>query len=98
MPSKQHKFCKQSDLLEEVMEFHFTHKGGSHHCCKHGVTFIVPPDAVSQEVKATLTYGIALCVPFEFPPGSIPVSPMVCIDINVALLKPIEVRLPHYVR
>ena len=66
-----------------------------YHSTDHGVTIIIPEDAVSG--KARLQVGVSLVGPFRFPENYRPVSAVVWININVPLRKRAELHMPHFV-
>ena len=66
-----------------------------YHSYEYGITIIIPPGAVQQQ--CTLRFGSCLVLPHFISNGSfIPVSPFVRIDIDIVLLKPAELYIPHY--
>ena len=66
-----------------------------YHSSEHGVTIIIPEDAVSG--KARLRVGIALVGPFHFPDNYTPVSAVAWINTSVPLQKRAELHMPHFV-
>ena len=64
----------------------------------HNITLRVPPGAIPDGVTVHIEAGVALHGPFQFPPGTRPISPIVwfCMQEDVPLQKPVEVILPHF--
>ena len=66
----------------------------------HDITLRVPEGAIPDGVTVHIEAGVALHGPFQFPPGTRPISPIVwfCMQEDVPLLKPVEVILPHFLQ
>ena len=64
----------------------------------HDITLRVPPGAIPDGVTVHIETGVTLHGPFQFPPGTRPISPIVwfCTQEGVPFLKPVEVILPHF--
>ena len=65
----------------------------------HGISFVIPPQAVKEGCQITLEFAIAIVGPFIFPEGITPVSPILWVRIQAegTLQKPLEIGLPHAV-
>ena len=72
----------------------FDERGGAFHSYKHGVTVIVPTGAIPSGVLAELKFAATIVAPVKFS-SVIPVSAIFWLCMEVVLLKPIEIRLPH---
>ena len=72
----------------------FDERGGVFHSYKHGVTVIVPTGAIPSGVLAELKFAATIVAPVKFI-STIPVSAIFWLCMEVVLLKPIEIRLPH---
>ena len=64
----------------------------------HDITLRIPEGAIPDGITVHIEAGVALHGPFQFPPGTRPISPIVwlCIQENIPFQKPIEVILPHF--
>ena len=64
----------------------------------HSITLRVPEGAIPDGVTVHIEAGVALYGPFQFPPGTRPISPIVwfCMQENIPFEKPVEVILPHF--
>lgn len=74
----------------------FNDHGGLHKSFNHKVTIIIPPRAVPQGVQGTLVFSATFFAPVEFTPRMIPVSAIVRVEVDVELLKPIKLCMPHF--
>ena len=88
------QFVDQIDVLKcdsSGMEFTNT---------DHDITLRVPEGAIPDGVTVHIKAGVALHGPFQFPPGTRPISPIVwfCMQENIPFEKPVEVLLPHFLR
>ena len=65
----------------------------------HDITIRIPAGAISPSMMVHLEVAVTLYGPFQFPNGSYPISPIlwICVQENIALKKPFEVILPHFV-
>ena len=73
----------------------FNERGVKYHSTEHGITIIIPEDAVSG--KARLQVGVALVGPFRFPENYTPVSAVAWINTSVPLQKHAELHMPYFV-
>ena len=64
----------------------------------HDITLRVPPGAIPDGVTVHIETGVTLYGPFQFPPGTRPISPIVwfCMQEGIPFQKPVEVILPHF--
>ena len=64
---------------------------------EHDITISIPEGAVPPGAIVHLEVAVALYGPFQFSKGKRPISPIlwVCLQEDVALLKPISIVLPH---
>jgi len=75
----------------------FDENGGLLHSFNHEVTVTVPAGAIPKGEKGELKFAATLCAPVKFAPNIQPVSAIVWLCMNVELLKPITLCLPHFV-
>jgi len=61
------------------------------------VTVTIPPGAVPEGTQGMLKFAGTLCAPVKFAPNVVPVSAIVWIQVDVKLLKPVKLCLPHFV-
>ena len=88
--------CFNTDRFDDTTEMLLDENGLFYHSYEYGVTIIIPPGAVQQQ--CTLQFGSCLVLPHFISNDSfVPVSPFVRIDIDIVLLKPAELYIPHYV-
>ena len=92
------------DLPPEVLswigdvEFNqFDHSGGLFYSFNHEVTVTIPPGAVPEGTQGMLKFAATFCAPMKFAPKTVPVSAIVWLNVDVKLLKPIKLCLPHFV-
>ena len=74
-------------------------KGLEHQIVNHDITIQIPPGAVAMNEKVHLEIGVTTYGPFYYPGNSQPISPILWLcflNENVALKKPFEVEVPHY--
>ena len=64
---------------------------------EHGIKVSFPPGAIPNGVRAELKFGATLFAPVKFAKKSRPVSAIIWLCMNVALLKPIKIQMPHCV-
>ena len=83
--------------FRKIYEFEFDKTGLKHHLPNHGITVIIPEDAVDRD--ALLRIGVYYVDLFQFPEDHRLVSDVFWIDISVPLHKKAAVQLyiPHYV-
>ena len=83
-------------LVGEVEAEMFNERGGVFYSYKHGVTVIVPPEAIPSGKLVELKCAATLISPVPFQSNKLPVSAIVwlCMDSQVKLQKPIHIRLP----
>ena len=74
----------------------FDKRGLRYHSPDHGITIIIPEDAVICEAR--LRVGVSFVGPFNIPKSYRPVSAVFWIDINAPLLKCAELHMHHFVR
>ena len=64
----------------------------------HDISLRVPPGAIADGVTVHIEVGVTLHGPFQFPPGTRPISPIIwlCMQEGIPFQKPVEVILPHF--
>ena len=84
-------------FLKPIEIFQVNSLGGVYRDDDIGLQINVPPGAIPSGSILCLEVGMCLSGPFEFPIGSIPVSPILMLHSQQAipLEKPINVTLPH---
>ena len=84
-------------FLKPIEVISVTSQGAVYSCEEYGVSVKIPEGAIPPSLCTTLEIGIAPHGPFEFPPGTMPISPIlwICMQHNSQLLKPVEIKLPH---
>ena len=82
-------------IFDEAASIEFDERGLKYHSAEHGITIIIPEDAVSG--KARLRVGVTLVGPFHFPDNYTPVSAVAWINTSVPLQKRAELHMPHFV-
>ena len=84
-------------FIKPIEVISVTSKGVVYSCEEYGVTIRIPEGAIPSWLHSTLEVGIAPHGPFEFPPGTMPISPIlwVCMQHESLLQKPVDIRLPH---
>ena len=83
-------------LVGEVEAEMFDERGGVFHSYKHGVTVIVPAKAIPSGILAELKFAATLISPVPFQSSKTPMSAIfwLCMDPDIKLEKPIQLRLP----
>ena len=81
-------FCK-------ITKLYFDAKGLKYHLSDHGITVIIPENAVNE--NATFEIGVYPFDAYQFPDGYRLVSPVFWIDTSLPLQLPMEVYVPHFV-
>ena len=76
----------------------FDHHGRLFHSFNHEVTVTIPDGAVPPGEEAELKFAATFCAPLKFAPKTVPISVIVWLHVNVKLLKPITLCLPHFAR
>ena len=91
------QFAASVPFLKPIEVISVTSKGAEYSCEEYGVRVKVPEGALPTSMHSTLEVGIASHGPFEFPPGMIPISPIlwICMPHESLLLRPVEITLPH---
>ena len=74
----------------------FDHHGRLFYSFNHEVTVTIPDGAVPPGKEAELKFAATFCAPLKFAPKTVPVSATVWLHVNVKLLKPITLCLPHF--
>ena len=97
-PIAEHKW-KFIGMLEQIQ---CDVKGGKYECTQHGIALYIPQEAVNEGVTLTITVGVATVGPFKYPENTIPVSPILWVQVNFSnsqavLKKEIEIKLQHAV-
>ena len=97
-PIAQHKW-KFIGKLEQIQ---CDVKGGKYEHTLHGITLYIPPGAVNEGTTFTITVGAATVGPFKYPENTIPVSPILWVQVNFSnsqavLKKEIEIKIHHAV-
>lgn len=65
----------------------------------HDITIRIPPGAVAMKEKVHLEIAVTMCGPFYYPGNAQPISPILWLCLlneNIALKKPFEVEIPHF--
>ena len=75
----------------------FDENGGEFYSHEHGVTITVPSGAIPAGVVSEMKFAATLTTPVKLPTDAVPVSAMIWLCMNVTLLKPILLQIPHYV-
>ena len=83
-------------LVGDIEAEMFDERGGVFHSYNHGVTVIVPAEAIPTGILAELKFAATLISPVSFHSNKIPVSAIfwLCMDSKVVLQKPIQLWLP----
>ena len=74
----------------------FDRRGLKYHLSDHGITVIIPENAVDG--NALLCIGVYYVDAFQFPEDHRLVSDVFWIDSNVPLQRPVELYVPHFVK
>ena len=82
-------------VVESVI---FDENGGKFSSVEHGVMVTIPPGAIPSGVQAELKFGEALFAPVKFAKKSRPVSAIIWLSMNVILLKPMQIQMPHCIK
>ena len=90
----QHQLNPESFRLMSKIKFDV--RGLKHHLSDHGITVIIPENAVHGE--GVLSIGVYYANSFQFPPQHRLVSAVFWIDCSVCLLKQVELYVPHFVK
>ena len=64
---------------------------------EHGVLIVIPKMAVPTGVTAEMKFAATMIAPVYFFDKTTPVSPIIWLCMDVALQKPIHLRIPHFV-
>ena len=75
----------------------FDERGGKFHSYEHGVTVAIPSGAIPSGMKAKMTFAATLNASVKLSDNAILGSAMIWICLNVALQKPILLKVPHCV-
>ena len=81
-------------LVGDIEAKMFDERGGVFHSYKHGVTVIVPPEAIPSGILAELKFAATVVASVKFTDVT-PVSAIYWLCMDVTLKKPIQVRLPQ---
>ena len=81
-------------LVGDIEAKMFDERGGVFHSYKHGVTVIVKPKVIPSGILAELKFAATLVAPVKFTDVT-PVSAIFWLCMDVALKKPIQIRLPQ---
>ena len=81
-------------LVESVI---IDENGGKLYSEKHAIIVLIPPGAIPSGVRAELKFGATLFAPVKFAKKSRPVSAIIWLCMNIALLKPMKIQMPHCV-
>ena len=79
-------------VLESVI---IDENGGKLYFDEHEIFVTIPPGAIPNRVKAELKFGATLFAPVKFANKSRPVSAIIWLCMNVSLLKPMQIQMPH---
>ena len=83
------------ELFRTMSKVKFGAKGLKYHMPDHGITVIIPENAVDAE--AQICIGIYYTKPSQLPQGYRLVSEVFWIETSVHLQKCVELYIPHYV-
>ena len=91
------QFAASVPFLKPIEVISVTSKGAEYSCKEYGVRVKVPEGALPPFMCSNLEVGITSHGPFEFPAGTIPISPIlwICMPHESLLQKPVEITLPH---
>ena len=78
-------------------DFEFDKTGLKCHLSDHGITIIIPKNAINEE-KAILCVGVYYADSFQFPENHRLVSEVFWIDSNIPLHKNVQFYMPHFVK
>ena len=83
--------------LDQVFVLEGDSKGSVYTNIDHDITLSIPEGAIPCNMKVHFEVAVALYGPFKFGDNRRPISPILwlCPQEGVALLKPIEIVLPH---
>ena len=81
-------------LVGDIEATMFDERGGVFYSYKHGVTVIVPAEAIPSGILAELKFAATLVAPVKFIDVT-PVSAIYWLCLDVALEKSIQIRLPQ---
>ena len=84
------------NLIGDVEVGMFDERGGVFHSHKHGVTILLPAEAIPSGILAEIKFAATLIAPIKLPSSKSPVSAIYWLCMDVMLQKAIEVRLPHF--
>ena len=92
-PPKQNS--ESVELFRTMSKVKFDARGLKHHMPDHGITAIIPENAVDAE--AQMCIGIYYTGPSQLPQGYRLVSDVFWIETSVCLQKCVELYVPHFV-
>ena len=84
------------ELFRTISEIKFDARGLKYHMSDHGITVIIPENAVTTETL--LNVGVYYVNSFQLPKGHRLVSEVFWIKTSVPLQKTAEVYVPHFVK
>ena len=84
-------------LQDHVTVIELDTYGGEYKNVDHDISLSIPEGAVADGEMIHMEVAVALYGPFHFSDGKRPISPILwlCIQEDIALLKPISIVLPH---
>lgn len=91
------KTARVSFLHHEILESDC--HGLEHKIVNHDITIRIPPGAVDMNEKVHLEIAVTMYGPFYYPGNTQPISPILWLCLlneNIALKKPFEVEIPHF--
>ena len=90
------KYGKEPESFRTFSKVRFDRRGLKYHLSDHGITVIIPENAVDGD--ALLCIGVYYVDLFQFPEDHRLVSDVFWIDSNVPLQKHVELHIPHFVK
>ena len=84
------------ESFRTISDVNFDASGLKYHMSDHGITVIIPENAVTTE--ALLNFGVYIVNSFQIPEGHRLVSEVFWIKTSVPLQKTAELYLPHFVK
>ena len=93
------KFPTLLSFVKPVEIFSTSSSGGMYKDASLGLCIEVPQGAVPEGCVLRLEVGMSLYGPFQFPPDTTPIAPilMLCPQEQMVLRKPVLVTLPHII-
>ena len=88
--------CRDIQSFRTIYTVKFDKKGLKYHLSNHGITVIIPEDAVDRD--ALLRIGVYYVDLFQFPEDHRLVSDVFWIDSSIPLHKHVELYIPHFVK